>query len=520
MEPDKRAGEDFYISPRTRGRLRWAVIALLLTFPIASVSHAAYGRAPTFLDADADGLDDALTPLLAQGGDLTVLLNLGAPATPDQVAAVEHAGAVVTFAAKHLPVLAARAPADRVPALARVPGVILVQENDALVPLLKQSVPMIGAPTVWKDLKVTGKGIVIAVLDDGVYEQHPDLSPKLAGHYDASAPSMPIASPVDVILPAGGEGHGTHVAGIVVGNGGESAGVYKGVAPDARIVNVRVFSAPNQTTSDIVIKGLDWTLDHMGQLKIRVAVMSLGGRATDSTDALSRSVNVAVSKGLVVVVAAGNRGPGNQTIGIPGVAANAITVGAVDKAGKLADYSSRGPTLDGRLKPDVVAPGTGITSTIPPASTTTVGKVLGGGDAAAIYYGPLTGTSMAAPHVAGLAALMLQANPDLTPEQVKQILVATAKDAGGPGADNLTGFGLVDAPSAVRVAKDPALLDDPRYAERLAALSGNVQPSLLDQAGLSFVSPTTLALAAGGIVVGLAAAGGAVWLVLRRKPGP
>ena len=497
------------------------VVALLL----APLAGAAMPEEPdgwwtrTMLDEDRDGLDDALEPLLVGPLPLTVIVDYADMPTPAQRAALEARGAVVTFAPRHFPLLVVRAPAARVSALADAPGVVLVEANDVLRPLLKESAPLVGAPQAWQTYQTTGKDVVVAVLDDGAFEQHPDLQPKLVAHYDANAAASPVPrGSVDPMAPAGEEGHGTHVAGTIVGRGGQSGGTYRGIAPDAKFVNVKVFSGPNQTTSELVLRGLDWTLDHKDDLKVRIASLSLGGRRSDGTDALSRAVNVAVDEGLIVVAAVGNVGPSPKTVTSPGAAEKAITVGAVDKQKRLAPFSSRGPTPDGRIKPDLVAPGVNIVSTVPPVSTGAFNGVLSGGRNA--YYGTLTGTSMAAPHVTGAVALMLEADPTLTPFRAKQILLVTAQDLGPPGADNETGYGFLNAVAAVQVTKDPKLLAQPQFRARLATIPEPAPESVLDrlayEAGAIANSPVAVAVVTS---FGVATAGlVALVVVVRRWP--
>ena len=467
--------------------LPWVLPALLLAPLLASAGTTA-GPEPdawwtqTRLDLDGDRVDDALAPLVDAPGapPLVVLLSYAAPPTPAQKAAARAAGAEVLHEYRHFPVLAVRAPAALVPGLARLPGVALVEKDDVVSRQLKESVPLMGVPQAIERYGRTGKGVVVAVLDDGAFDQHPDLRPKVVAAYDAAAgnAATPGDGPVSLVAPASDEGHATHVAGTVVGGGDQSGGVYKGVAPGARYVNVKVFTGPNETSSSIVLKGLDWVLDRREDLDVRIVSMSLGGRPSDGKDALSRAVNVASDLGLVVVAAAGNTGPGEGTVGSPGAAAKAITVGAVDKRKALAPFSARGPTLDGRAKPDVVAPGVGIVSTVPPGRTGGAGVLSPG---RTILYGPLSGTSMAAPHVAGVAALMLEADPGLTPADVKRILLATAQDLGAPGADHGTGHGFVNAVAAVQVAEDPSLMDAPAFRERLAAIPDPPAETLLDR---------------------------------------
>lgn len=488
-----------------------ALLALLLVLPAVAAS-AVGGAEPggpawwerTLLDADRDGVDDALAPLLAAAGDepLRVILSYARTPGEHEAAQARARGAEVVFAPRHFPLLVVDARAADVPRLADAPGVVLVEKDDAIFPLLKESVPLIGAPQAWQQYAVGGQGVVVAVLDDGAYDKHPDLEPKLAGAYNAAASGTPLGpGGSEVVVPAGENGHATHVAGTIVGGGGESDGVYKGVAPGARFVNVQVFAGPNQTTSEYVLRGLDWTLTNKDRLGIRLAQMSLGGRPSDGTDALSRAVDIAVDKGLVIVAAAGNAGPGDKTVSSPGAAEKAITVGAVDKRKNLAGFSSRGPTLDGRVKPDLVAPGVGVVSTIPPASATGVSGLVGG--SRTVYYGSLSGTSMAAPHVAGVVALMLQANPRLEPLDVKRILLATAQDLGTRGKDNQTGYGFVNAIAAVQVAKDPRLLQSPRLQAVLQTIPEPARESFVDR--LTYEAQS-LARSGGLPTVGLLAA--------------
>ena len=437
----------------------------------------------TLLDADRDGIDDALAPLLALGEPLTVIVDYAEAPTRAQLDALA-ARATITWIPDHFPLVVVQAASADVPALATLPGVVLVEKNDDIFPLLAESVPLIGAPQAWTKYGATGQGVTVAVLDDGAFEQHPDFEGKIVASYNAAVTSTPfIGSGVDApVTPAGGNGHGTHVAGTIVGQGDESGGRYRGVAPDARFVNVGVFSGPNRTSSDVVLRGLDWVLSNRDAHGIRVAQMSLGGRPSDGLDALSRGVDIAVDKGLIVVAAAGNAGPGDKTVSSPGAASKAVTVGAVDKQKRITSFSSRGPTLDGRTKPDLVAPGRDITSTVPPTTTSTVGGfVTGGGNLQGLYYGSLSGTSMAAPHVAGVVALMLEANPGLDPIMVKRMLLATAQDLGGAGADNETGYGFVNGIAAVQVASKPELLQRAEFRSVLATIPDPPAESFADR---------------------------------------
>jgi subtilisin family serine protease len=250
---------------------------------------------------------------------------------------------------------------------------------------------------------------------------------------DCIAPTTENDDPLDDY------GHGTHCAGIAAGTGKVSDGKYKGVAPGAKLMAVKVMNGQGIGFSSWIISGIEWSIQHGAN----VISMSLGGGGEDDgSDPLSQAVDTAVDNGVVVVVAAGNSGSHRKTISIPGSAKKAITVGATYKNDSLASFSSRGYTGDGRMKPDVIAPGVGITSTIRRSK-----------------YTSMSGTSMATPHVAGVAALLKQAHPDWTTEQVKSAIIITAEDMGLNVLDQ--GNGGIDALRAVNtlVASSPPVLD-------------------------------------------------------------
>ena len=515
---------------------RAVLLALVMLVPVwasaaAAPHEARHEEEPwwqrTMLDGDGDRVDDALAPLVAAAAagvaddaPLRVLVAYATHPGDAERAAIARAGGVVAFAPRHFPLLGVEAPASKLASLAHLDGVVLVEANDEIRPMLAESVPLIGAPQAWSRFDVRGHGVVVAVLDDGAYEQHPDLRSKVAASFNAATAGTPltrVGGSTDVVVPAGENGHGTHVAGTIVGAGDQSQGKFQGVAPGARFVNVQVFTAPNRTNSDIVLRGLDWVISNMESHDIRIAQMSLGGRASDGTDALSRGVDIAVDKGLIVVAAAGNAGPGERTVQSPGAAEKAITVGAVDKRKAMASFSSRGPTLDGRIKPDLVAPGRAIMSTVPPSrGDGDPTSAATGGGVPALYYGSLSGTSMAAPHVAGVIALMLEERPSLGPHDVKRILLATAQDLGAAGADNASGYGFVNGVAAVQVANNPALLRSAQFRDILATIPEPAPESFMDRLSYDIsrmqrdgtlppLALVVLALALAGIVAALIA---------------
>jgi len=314
----------------------------------------------------------------------------------------------------------------------------------------------IGAPDAWTQYGVTGRGIGVAVLDSGI-AAHPDLGARLVASVDftSGTPGEPLVAPAD----AGG--HGSHVAGLVAGDGTASAGAFTGVAPGANVIDVRVIGSSGATNVSSVLRGMQWVLANRAVYNIRVVNMSLGAPATLSyrEDPLAAAAEVLTFAGIAVVVAAGNSGPGASTIMTPGYDPFVITVGAIDDNGTaaLADdmpasWSSRGTTaFDALAKPDLVAPGRRMVSLRAPGSTLDQlypDRQVAGTDPLLPAYFRMSGTSMAAPVVTGIVALMLERDPALTPRQVKQALLDTASPLAF-GSPTTTGAGMADAYAAV-----------------------------------------------------------------------
>ncbi|MEW2489092.1 S8 family serine peptidase [Streptomyces sp. NPDC048411] len=276
---------------------------------------------------------------------------------------------------------------------------------------LADSTAQIGAQRVW-EVGNTGEGVDVAVLDTGVDAEHPDL----AGRIAAQQSFVPGESAVD------GNGHGTHVASTVAGTGAASGGKEKGVAPGARLHIGKVLSDDGAGQDSWIIAGMEWATHEQ---HARVVSMSLGGSPTDGTDPLSTAVdNLSEETGALFTVAVGNSGPDAYSVGAPGAAGEALTVGAVDGSDALADFSSRGPRVgDAAVKPELTAPGVDIL-----AARSQYAREGSGA------YQTLSGTSMATPHVAGAAALLAAEHPGWTGRQLKDALVSTtrATPASGP----------------------------------------------------------------------------------------
>lgn len=328
---------------------------------------------------------------------------------------------------------------------------------------LMDSVPLINADDVWQlDVDgnrcsftekecLTGKGVTIGIIDTGVDYTHQDLggclgvSCKVVGGYDF------VNNDND---PIDDHGHGTHVAATSAGNG-----VLKGVAPDASIYAYKVLDNGGSGYWDWVISGIERSSDpnQDGDYSDHLDVISLSlGGGGDPDDPISTAIDNVVENGVVAVIAAGNSGPGEQTIGSPGTARKAITVGATDKNDQIAYFSSRGPVIwtdiNGQeqaiIKPDVTAPGVSICAA-EYDSAWSDRKCLDDKHIA------ISGTSMATPHVSGAVALLLQKHPDWIPDEIKMALRNTAKDLGYD--INTQGYGRIDALNAIQLTNKPPI---------------------------------------------------------------
>ncbi|HEX9495483.1 MAG TPA: S8 family peptidase [Candidatus Limnocylindria bacterium] len=331
------------------------------------------------------------------------------------------------------------------------------------------------APAAWTQYGVTGKGIGVAIVDSGI-AAHPDLAGRIVASVDftSGVPGAVVAGPAD---PGG---HGTHVAGLVGGDGTASGGAFTGTAPGADLLDVRVIGATGSTDVSTVLRGLQWVVANRATYNIRVVNLSLGATVSTSyaQDPLATAVEVLTFANIAVVVSAGNSGPNDSTITTPAFDPFVITVGAVDDSGTQAPdddlvpaWSSRGATaFDGIAKPDLVAPGRKMVSLRSAGSTLDQlypERQVAGIDPLAPAYFRLSGTSMSAPVVAGIVALMLERDPRLTPAQVKHRLRTTATPLAF-GTPTSTGAGMVNALAAVAAADPAADLSTYRVSDGFA----------------------------------------------------
>jgi len=340
---------------------------------------------------------------------------------------------------------------------------------------------LIGAAGLHKQ-GITGKGVTVAVLDTGLWKSSTteftaNGRPRILAQYDATA-SNGYSNDLD-----DWNGHGTHITSIMMSSGRTEAGHYQGIAPNARVVAVRAFEPDGSGTYLNVIKALDWIVSHRKKYGIRILNLSFGAPAASHywDDPVNQAVMAAWKSGIIVVVAAGNGGPGAMTVGVPGNVPYVITVGAMtdnftpeDRTDdKLATFSAAGPTFEGFVKPDLVAPGGHMLGQMPPYAWLPLEHpefVQQIND-----YFTMSGTSQSTAVVSGVLALMLQAEPRLNPDDAKCRLIASARAAVREDGTHTysifqQGAGMVDAVAAVNESVDGCANRDLDIKKDLAGL--------------------------------------------------
>ncbi len=430
-----------------------AVVACFHGFAAAQISLPLPILPPPIISTVIDPILQQLLQTAPAGQIIEAVLTFDhVPSAGDLFAVTATGVDVVSF--RVLPMLGVRGTSTQIAALLSLPGLRSAYHNRQLSYFLNQSVPLIGADRVWNELGITGKGVTVAVIDTGIDATHPDLPygdkviqnvkivPDLFGTGAIVVEGIPNTDTTS--------GHGTHVSSIAAGTGAALAGKYRGVAIGANLVGV---GAGELLFVLSALEGFDWVLQNRGQYGIRVISNSWGTTGSFSADdPINVASQAAHDAGLVVVFAAGNAGPTTDTLNPYCVAPWVICVAAGAKDGTtLADFSSRGIPGDALYHPTITAPGVNIA-----AARATTGIVINtffavdlvrlGTEAA--WYAVASGTSMATPHVSGTAALMLEANPGLTPDQVKALLEASATPMSGyalyeVGAGYLNAFDAV-----------------------------------------------------------------------------
>ncbi|UCH88374.1 MAG: S8 family serine peptidase, partial [Thermoplasmata archaeon] len=352
-------------------------------------------------------------------------------------------------------VCASSVPLKTIKEMTRLPNVVMVELQPELRSYLDTSSPAVRSrasnkysPYSAMDLGYSGRDVVIAIIDTGVDDTiHQSLRGKFVGGADLAGVVM-----INNTNPDDDFGHGTHVAGIAMGDGGTD-GTYMGTAPNASLVDVRI----GLGVGGDLMQGMEWVMDNKESKNISIVSISVGSQGnSDGTDALSRDANTAVDMGMVVLSSAGN--DGQNYLSAPAAADKVLAVAASNDQSTInrdddyiAGFSNYGPRRDDgdtdkidELKPEIT--GHGVNIMAPMHNTRD-------------SYIAFSGTSMSCPMVAGVAALMLEANPDLTPADVRQILLESAEARGSPSYSDLSskyniryGFGIVDAYGAVKRA--------------------------------------------------------------------
>jgi serine protease AprX len=495
---------------------------LLLAVLVAALAGAGIGGADVGWDRPSIGAVPSVGELSAGGGEpedrglarvapsvaaaaqqatpgttLDLLVSLDQPAGAELKARLAELG-TWSWAFSHVPVAAIRLPTPRLAKLQALPGVRAVHQEERLEYLLDDTAQAMDAHRAWDQLGITGAGVTVAVIDSGVDFTHPDLAPALRANYKMTGfgEGSPIPIPVPVPpLPAPHTditaGHGTHVAGDVAGRGTASGGKYRGMAPGAGLVGL---AAGDGLTVSVfaVVEAYDWLVEHHDEYGIRIVNNSYGHGfgPFDPDNPINLATRAAADAGLLVVFAYGNDG-GEMTANELAAAPWVLGVAAGTKSGAVAEFSSGGieadvfgPSLEndryvvgesrrplqmGVYHPAVVATGEHVVSTR--ATGAPIPLLFAGEDAArppgdVARYTSASGTSMAAPVTAGVAALVLEANPSLGPEAVKRVLQVTARSI--PGAPFYRqGYGYLDAAAAVELARSLGVLEPDTAALQL-----------------------------------------------------
>jgi serine protease AprX len=467
--------------------MRWlnTFLAMVLLFSVVMITPSPTGKATTTTAV----IDETLTKWFTKSDELQEVIVTFKNESETQASILqilEPIGITKGTVLKGLPMAGILASKSQVEKLAANDKVYSIYANKKLQFENKEATELTGVDKLRTDpqfrinnggLPVTGKGVGVVINDSGVDATHKDL--EFGGHVvqnvlgatnlHAISELLPITYVENVPNTDTSSGHGTHVAGIVGATGAMSAGEYEGVAPGANLIGYGSGAAVAMLDT---IGGFDYALTHQAQYNIRVITNSWGDTSDSGTDFDPyHPINVATKKlydrGIVTVFSAGNSGPGDSTIsGNYKKAPWVITVAAGTKQGQLSDFSSRGVndkggsvTVDGETwnwvdEPTITAPGQDIVSTrviSPVASLGITDDISNIPTAYLPYYTTMSGTSMAAPHVAGIVALMLEANPKLSPLEVKEIIKNTATNM--PGYESWeTGSGYVNTYAAVDVA--------------------------------------------------------------------
>nr|ANV79481.1 Bacterial pre-peptidase C-terminal domain family protein [uncultured Candidatus Thalassoarchaea sp.] len=384
----------------------------------------------TSMDTDKDGIQDSIWLAIDSkkynwvddDGRIGVIVDFDHLPTPEDEILLTSNVDFVHFHTYHLiDSIAGSVAVEDIVKLSKLPGVVMIELDGILEIVNSDAKEVHGVGAIYEETGYNGSGSVVAIIDTGIDGEHVGLDdldddnstddPKIIAFFDA----VNNASATDgTVVPYDDHGHGSHCAGTTAGTG---APTYDnpGMAPQAQLVGVKVLDGGGSGSFAGVMLGMEWTVEKRHDFNIRAASMSLGGFGliewtSSEEESVNRMANEMVRNGIALFIAAGNSAVSAQ-IGTPGSAEDVITVGALDKDTKIAVYSSQGPTEEGRVKPNIAFVGSSVMSV--EANTGT-------------GYRSMSGTSMATPGAAGVAALMYQANPDLSPFDIRNIMQETS----------------------------------------------------------------------------------------------
>lgn len=440
--------------------------AFALVGASAIAAHAANGA------ATGTGQLASVESSITGAKELHAFVQYSHAVTAADVARLEGLGIVKVRPFKYVNAVAVAAPGAVIRKAAGLSGVTGIQQDHGLKLDLDKSKKAVGADRAQAapakgGLGLSGKGVRVAVLDSGVDSSHADLKSRVvkslnfegASFWDAWQDGFlmdDVAENTGPFAAVDEVGHGTHVASTIAGTGEASVtkADYRGMAPGAELVAMKIASGAQGVVYDFgwehnAMAAIEYLIDHSKELKVRVVANSWGVFETDSPDSepILQMIKAGTARGLLFVFSAGNDGPGPNTVGWPGAMGQVITVASTLKTAPygVSSFSSRGYQVD------IAAPGSNI------VAARSKGAVIDFGNSATPpqdlpFYMAISGTSMAQPHVAGIAALVLQAAPKLVAPQVEELLERTATDLGDPGKDKSYGYGMVNAFKAGQVA--------------------------------------------------------------------
>lgn len=454
--------------------MRRITVGAIAAVLVAATTATAVPGSATATSTPATSIPAVLDPSLLEGtGALRAFVQYDDAVTATDVDALRAIGITELHAFDLVPSVAVVAPLSALREAAVLDGVVRIQRDRGLDLHLYESKKAIRAdqarlPVAEGGLGLTGKGVRVAVIDSGIDTKHPDLADRVVAAYnfegslvgdsyqdghlsdEYAETTAPFAEHDEV-------GHGTHVASTVAGTGvGSISGRdLSGVAPGTELVAYKIASAAQGVVYDFgweanAMAAIEHLIEHNDQLGVDIVQNSWGIFEVDNPDSepVIQMVRAGVASGLTFVFSAGNNGPGPNTVGWPGAMGNVITVAATEKVAPyaVADFSSRGYQVD------ITAPGVSILAARSVGSVIDFGlSVPEAGEDAPLYMA-ISGTSMSSPHISGVAALLLEANPALTSPEIEEIIERTAVDLGAPGKDHENGYGLADSFRAGQVA--------------------------------------------------------------------